>query len=88
MISFSDLQDIISTEFFDGNLEIAGVIMFIGAMIVIFAFVQKPFYALILGMGVTMMFSLLGILSAEITILMIIVSVLGLAYTSRALWRD
>lgn len=89
MIGIKEFQDIIANEFLDGSTELAGISMFIMAMIVVFALAGKnPFMALIVGMGITMFFSIMGVLSSELTMLMIIVSVLGLAYTSRSVWRD
>lgn len=88
MISIQDLQDIVATNFFDGSSELAGIAIFIMAILAILGITRNPFYALLAGMGVTLLFSVMGVLSAEIAILMIVVSVLGLAYTSRSIWRD
>lgn len=88
MIGLDDFQDILANTFLDGNLELAGVLMFIGAIALVFAVTEKTFLALIIGMGVVLFFSMLGVLSTEITVLMIVVSVLGLAYSSRNVWRD
>ena len=89
MLSLQEVQEIIANEFLDGNMEIAGIGIYILAVLMVFGLSNKnPFMALIVGMGITMVFSLLGVLSTELTVLMIIVSVLGLAYTSRSVWRD
>lgn len=90
MIGIDDLQQILADTFLDGNLDLAGIAIYILAMLVIFSLTEEhsAFKALIVGMAVTMFFSLMGVLSTELTILLIIVSVLGLAYTSRAVWRD
>lgn len=88
MISFGDLQNILANTFLDGNVEIAGMVMYGVALLIVFGLTKSVFHALVIGLVVTMIFSLLGILSAELTILLIIVSVLGLAYTSRNIWRD
>lgn len=88
MIGLNDFQDILANTFLDGNMELAGVLMFIGAIALVFAVTEKTFLALIIGMGVVLFFSMLGVLSTEITVLMIVVSVLGLAYSSRNVWRD
>lgn len=88
MISFNDIQDILAGTFFDGNMELAGIAIFLVAIIGILGITRNPFYALLTGMGVTLMFSVMGILSTEVTVLMIVVSVLGLAYTSRNIWGD
>lgn len=89
MLSFNDIQDLIADTFLDGNLELAGIAMFIVAIVLVYALSKgNTFMALIVGMGVTMFFTVLGILSTELTVLLIVVSVLGLAYASRNVWRD
>ena len=88
MISFNDFQEILASSFFDGDLQIAGIIMYIGVMLLTIAVSKNAFFALIIGMAVTLLFSVMGILTTEMTVLLIIVSVLGLAYTSRNVWRD
>ena len=88
MISFNDFQEILANSFFDGDLQIAGIVMYIGIMLLTIAVSKNTFYALLIGMAATMLFSILGILNTEVTVLLIIVSVLGLAYTSRSVWRD
>lgn len=86
MISFNELIELIGNSFFDGSFEIAGVVVYIMAILGVLALTKDVFIALIVGMGITLLFSLMGVLSTEIAILMIIVSVLGLAYTSRNVW--
>lgn len=89
MLSFQEVQELIANEFLDGSMELAGIGIFIVAVLVVFGLTNRNTYmALIVGMGVTIMFSLMGVLSAEVTVLMIIVSVLGLAYSARSVWRD
>ena len=86
MISFNELIELIGNSFFDGSFEIAGVVVYIMAILGVLALTKEVLIALIVGMGITLLFSLMGVLSTEIAILMIIVSVLGLAYTSRSVW--
>lgn len=89
MISFNDLVQIVSDTFFEGDFQMAGVGIYIVAILLTFTLTDgSGFKSLIVGMAVTMLFSMFGILSAELTILLIVVSVLGLAYTSRSVWRD
>lgn len=88
MISLNDFQSILADSFLDGNLEIAGIIMFAAVLLVVLALTKDTFRALLVGIVATMVFSLMGILSTELTILLIIVSVLGMAYSARAIWRD
>lgn len=89
MLSLQEIQELIANEFLDGSMELAGIGIFIMSVLIVFSLTHRnTFMALIVGMGVTMFFSLMGILSTELTILLIIVSVLGLAYSSRSIWRD
>lgn len=89
MLSLQEIQELIANEFLDGNMEMAGIGLFIISVLVVFSLSHRnTFMALIVGMGITFMFSLMGVLSTELTILMIVVSVLGLAYSSRTVFRD
>lgn len=88
MLSLNDIEQIMADSFFSGSLEIAGVVIFLGAILAILAITRNMFYALVVGMGVTLMFTMMDILSTNVAILMIIVSVLGLAYSARNVWRD
>lgn len=83
MMSLNDVQNIVAENFLDGNMELAGIGIYIITILAILGLTRQPFYALIVGMAVTVFFSVLGILATELTVLLIIVSVLGLAYTSR-----
>lgn len=88
MISLNDFQNLIATTFLDGNMAIAGMLLYAIVLMVVFGLTKNVFQSLLVGMVATMIFSALGILNTELTVLLIIVSVLGLAYTSRGVWRD
>lgn len=88
MITLNDLQTILATSFFDGNSIIAGIVIYCAVLALVFCTTKKPTYALIIALPVTYVFSLLGILTNDVMILLIIVTVLGLAYTTRSIWRD
>ena len=89
MLSFDDIRNMIAVNFLDGNGDLAGLVMYLGAIGLILAVTRgNTFYALIIGMVVTMFFSAVGVISTELTVLLIIVSVLGLAYTSKGIWAD
>lgn len=83
MMSPIDLQDIIGFEFFDGNLEIAGIVMYVAVLAIMFAFIKNKGEALILSIPITMVFSLLGILTSDVTILLLIVIALALAFNAK-----
>lgn len=88
MLSFTDIQELVSTGFFDGDLQIAGIVMYILVLVAIFALSRKTTQTLIISLPVTLVFSILGILSTDVMILLIIVTVLGLAATAQKVWRD
>lgn len=87
MVDLADIQDLIAVGFLDGNTAIAGIVIYIGVLIVIFALSKNVVNTLLISLPVTLIFSMLGILSTDVMILMIIVTVLGLAYTTRNAWR-
>lgn len=88
MISFNEMIDLIAQSFFDGDMAMAGIVAYIIAILAVLGLTREPFYALIAGMAVTMFFTVTGTLSTELAVLLIVVSVLGLAYTSRSVWRS
>jgi len=88
MLSFTDIQELVSTGFFDGDMQIAGIVMYVLVLVAIFALSRKTTQTLIISLPVTLVFSILGILSTDVMILLIIVTVLGLAATAQKVWRD
>lgn len=88
MLSVNEILDLIANTFFDGNVNLAGIVMYIAVLVLVITVSRNVFYALLIGMAATLLFTTMGILSTEIAVLLIIVSVLGLAYTSRGMWRD
>lgn len=88
MLSIFDLQDLISTSFFDGNLSLAGMVMYILVLLVLFALTRKTQQTLIIAIPVTLVFSAIGVIPTDLMILLIVVTVLALAFTARNVWRD
>ena len=88
MITLNDLQDLLGNTFFDGNTLVGGIVLYVVAMAIIFVLSKKNLTtALVLGIPVTLIFSTLGLLSSDVTMLLILVTVLGLAYSTREVWR-
>lgn len=88
MITLEDIANIIADTFLNGSLELAGIILFMGMVIATLWIAKDVFYALVVGMGATFLFTMMGILSTNIAILMIVVCALGLAFTARSIWGD
>lgn len=83
MITLSDIQYMLSDTFFNGDLTLAGLGLFAFAIIIVFVLTKNVFQSLIIGLIVTGIFSFMGILSADMMVLLIIVIVLGLAMTAK-----
>lgn len=85
MINLKDLQTIIADNFSNGDLQIAGLMMMMCVMLLIAAFtIRKGLtLTLLMMMPVTLIFSAMGVLTGDMMILMIIVSVLGLGISAR-----
>ena len=87
MIGLADLQRIIADGFLNGDMMIAGLIMFSTVLAILFIiFKGNVFTALLMSLPVTLIFSLMGVLSGDMTILMIIVAVLGLAINTTSIF--
>lgn len=89
MITLNDLQDLIGISFFDGDSSIGGIVIYVAVLAVLLVLSKRNLSTgLILSLPVTLIFTTLGILSSDVSILLILVTVLGLAYKSREIWRD
>lgn len=82
MITLNDIQYMMG-DFFNGDLSLAGLALFGIMIILIFALTKNVFQSLVIGLIGTAIFSYMGILTADMMILLIIVIVLGLAITAR-----
>ena len=85
MITINEFTDIIGDAFFSGDSTIAGMVVFSAVMLALFAiFGRKSLlvpFALMLP--VTLIFTSLSVIPESLTILLIIVSVMGLAIAAR-----
>ena len=89
MVSLSDFTDIVATAFFDGNLGIAGIVIYACVLMAIFALTRNTMQTLIVTIPVTLAFSFLGVLNTDLMILLLIVTVLALALnTSKSITRS
>ncbi len=83
MLQFGDFQTLLADMLFGGNTTIAGLIMYTVVLGLIFAFVHNLTATLIVSLPLTLVFSSMGIISGDLMILIIIITVLGLAMISR-----
>ena len=83
MLQVSQIQTAIADMIFNGDTTIAGLMMFFFVMVIVFAMSKNIFHSLLLGLPLILVFSALGILGGDMTVILIIVVVLGLAVTAR-----
>lgn len=83
MITLTDIQYMLGDTFFNGDLTLAGLGLFAFAIILVFALTKNVFQSLVIGLIFTGIFSFMGILTADMMVLLIIVIVLGLAMTAK-----
>lgn len=82
MISLDDFQTILANTLFDGSMTIAGIVMYAAVMIFLFSILKKTFVFLIAMIPATLVFYYLNILTMDLTVILIVITVLGLAVTS------
>ncbi len=83
MIQFNDIIDMIAGTFFDGNVMVAGLVMLCCVLAVVMAISKSAFTTLVIAIPAALIFSYLDLIPDQITIVLILVCVLGLAYTAR-----
>lgn len=87
MLQLSEFQQILADTFLDGNMTIAGLVMYIAVLGLVFGLFRSLKTVLIISMPITLAFSLLGIIDTNTLVLLIIVTILGLASVARDSWR-
>ena len=73
---------------FGGNTTIAGIVIYAGILLAIFLLIREPLPVVLISIPVTLILRLLRVLDNDLTVLLIIISVLGLAMLARNMWRD
>lgn len=87
MLQLDEIVQLIATNFFGGSVEIAGAVVFSMVLMLIFAFTKNVFQTLLIALPATFIFNLLGLLPSDMTILLLIVVVLGLAMSAKDTFR-
>ena len=85
MISITTFQSIIAESLFENNMEVAGMVMYIGVLGLFFVISKNLTAIMVLALPLTLVFASLGILSGDLLIVMIIVTVVGLGLSARGL---
>ena len=83
MIQFADIFQIIGDSFFSGNVLLGGLIVLTVVLALVYVLTRSAFAMLLISMPVTLVFSYMRVIPDEITIILLLVSVVGLALSSK-----
>ncbi len=86
MITLEQIQLIIADSFLGGNLSIAGMAIFAVVMLAVFVLIKDKQSAMIMMIPLTLIFSVLGILDTNLTVILIVIAVVSIAMKARKVW--
>lgn len=86
MITLEQIQLIVADSFLGGNLSIAGMAIFFIVMLAVFVLIKDKQSAMILMIPLTLIFSVLGILDTNLTVILIVIAVVSIAMKARRVW--
>ena len=82
MITFSTIQEVLAETFFDNNMQVAGMMMYVILLIIAFVITKNLIAVMVISIPLTLIFASMNILSGDLLIVMIIVLVVGLAISA------
>lgn len=83
MITPQDFINIVANGFFGGDTEFCGLVIFSVIMVIVFVLTKRAIVGFIVMLPLTLAFKYLNALPDALMIILIVVSVLGIAITSR-----
>lgn len=83
MLTPTMAQTILANTFFDGDMTIAGLVMYIGVLAIAFTISRNLATVLILSLPITLIFASMGIIGGDLLIILILVTVIGLGLAAR-----
>lgn len=86
MITLEQIQMIVADSFLGGNLSIAGMAIFFIVMLTVFVLIKDKQSAMILMIPLTLIFSVLGVLDTNLTVILIVIAVVSIAMKARKVW--
>lgn len=89
MITIEQFQSLLGDSIFSGDAMVAGIVIFAVTLAVIFVILDKNVFAsLLVAIPVAFVYSVLGVLSSDLMVIMIIVCVLGLVAVGKRTLGD
>ena len=83
MIQLTDIFQIVGDSFFEGSVLLAGLVILTIVLALVYVFTKNAFAMLLISMPVTLVFSYMRVIPDEITIILLLVAVVGLALSSK-----
>ena len=85
MISPTQFIDLIGSAFFGGSSVMAGLVVYVVILALMFTITRHVFQTLVIALPVTFIFSGsgLGVLPTDMVLMLVVIIVLGLAMTSK-----
>lgn len=84
MITIDQFVGIVGQSLFGGDIGAAGVVIFAVTLAAIFMVMKKNVFAsLLLAIPTAFVYTMLGVLSSDMMVILIVICVLGLATTSK-----
>lgn len=83
MIQLNDIFQIVGDSFFEGSVLLAGLVILTIVLALVYVFTKSAFAMLLISMPVTLVFSYMRVIPDEITIILLLVAVVGLAMSSK-----
>lgn len=87
MMQFADFFDILGSGFFGGNTMLAGLVILTVILALVFSFTKSAFTMLVIAMPTTLVFSYMRVIPDEMTIILLVVAIVGLAFTAKGVFR-
>lgn len=87
MIQFNDIFQIVGDSFFEGSVLLAGLVILTIVLALVYVFTKSAFAMLLISMPVTLVFSYMRVIPDEITIILLLVAVVGLAMSSKRVFN-
>lgn len=79
MITISMVQELLADTFFDSSLTVAGLVMYAVTIAIIFMIAKNITAVLLISIPITLIFASMNILTGDLLIVMIVVTVVGVA---------
>lgn len=86
-MQFAEFFEIVGGGFFGGNTMLAGLVILTIILALVFSFTKSAFTMLVIAMPITLVFSYMKVIPEEMTIILLVVAIVGLAFTSKEVFK-